>query len=347
MWLWGIGGATLLLAQAPCLGATRPALRGQLGAARGPAHSGGSPRLGCPVCGPPTPCGSVPPDLPELSGLAASQVHRGHFYAVNDSPAGPSISVIKETGEVVQSIALTGIARVGFGKTGWGDWEDIAVGPCFPGSAKSCVFVADIGQNCANKPTALCPWTREIQSIIRFEEPALGSALTVSAPAQRLWFTYPESTGLQHNSESFAVTPAGDFLVVTKDRSQTSLVFSLEGLGPAANVTAKLLTEVKKPLGADKSKQFTAADVRVEDGVISGLTLLTYTDVVHIPLEPDQPLDQLRTAEFCPMRAALEHQDEALGWEAVNGSFFLVGSEGVGSIMWKVRCSTSAVGRQP
>lgn len=320
----------LALPAGASLRAAAPTARGVL-ATRGPAV------LGCPVCGAPKKCGATPSALAELSGIAGSSTRKGIFYSITDSPHEPSVLAIRKTGEVVQTINLTGLASVHFGKYGWGDWESIAVGPCAPGSPSSCVFVADIGQNCA-RPEAHCDHTRDIQSIVRFEEPQLDSPPQLEVQAERLWYTYPKGHGLRHDAEAFLVTPSGDLLVITKEQGTESLVFNITGSGPSTNVTAKLLASVKKPPG---SKLYTAADVRLENGVLTGITLLTYNHVVHIPLRPGQPLAALQTAEMCPMPAPRRLlQQEALAWEGVIGKSYLVASEGVGSDIWEVACQT-------
>src|SRR6185312_841476 len=70
------------------------------------------------------------------------------------------------------------------------DYEDIAVGPC---AAGHCVFVADIGDNDALRPSCV---------LYRLPEPAkLGSAeLTPEA----LPFVYPDGP---HNAETLLVHP--------------------------------------------------------------------------------------------------------------------------------------------
>jgi hypothetical protein len=151
------------------------------------------------------------PALTELSGLAASRLRPGVFYAHNDSGDGPRIFALTLEGALVSEHELTGAKAE--------DWEDIAAGPC---AAGRCLFVADIGDNQRKRPEVV---------IYRVDEAALASPQGKAVPAEGLRAVYPDGP---HDAETLLADPtSGDLFVITKEESGPSLVFRL----PAAAST--------------------------------------------------------------------------------------------------------------
>lgn len=291
---------------------------------------------GCPVCGHPEQVGTLTPSIKESSGLVKSRRRGSIWYTINDSPAEPVVFAIRETGELVQTIRISDVETdQQFGETGWGDWEDVAVGPCVRGDSRSCIFVADIGHNCAR--TQDCHFSRRIQSIIRFPEP-VGDDEKVAVRGERLWWRYPETAG-QYDAESFVVTQAGDMFVVTKEHQDVSIVFSLPDPRPGFTVTARPVLEVRTP--DDSSTMFTGADVQESGGQIAGVTLRTYTHVLHFPARRGEDVVQAMQKQPCVLPSPVMRQSEALGWDKPDGDFYLVTTEGAGSPIMKVRCSAA------
>src|SRR5262249_3978534 len=114
------------------------------------------------------------PALRELSGLAASRVHAGVYYAHNDSGDRARVVALDARGSALGEFRLAGATAT--------DWEDIAVGPCPRGS---CVYLADTGDNDANRP--------EI-ALYRVEEPPAprAHAAPVDVAFERFAFRYPD-----------------------------------------------------------------------------------------------------------------------------------------------------------
>ena len=133
---------------------------------------------------------SLLPDLPEASGLAASQKNPGVLWTHNDS-GDPFVFAITATGGMKSRVRVTG-AQV------W-DWEDIAVGPCPKGS---CLYIADIGDNDRRRRTV---------TIYRTPEPAPGDAQTENVEVFHA--VYPDGA---HDAEALFVLPGGDLFIVTK-----------------------------------------------------------------------------------------------------------------------------------
>jgi hypothetical protein len=130
------------------------------------------------------------PQLPEASGVALSRRNPRVLWTHNDS-GEPVVFALDSTGRLLGRVRVAG-ADVA-------DWEAVAVGPC-PGG--SCLYVADIGDNDANRPRI---------TVYRVPEPAPGEAAT--RPAEALHATYPDGA---HDAEALFVTADGDLFVVTK-----------------------------------------------------------------------------------------------------------------------------------
>jgi hypothetical protein len=130
------------------------------------------------------------PELPEGSGLAASRRTPGRFWSLNDS-GDPVLFALDANGRAVGRLTISGATVE--------DWEAVAVGPC---PAGSCIYVADIGDNDAE---------RQRITVYRITEPAdaTGSVKVTDA----FHATYPDGA---HDAESLLVTPEGRLLIVTK-----------------------------------------------------------------------------------------------------------------------------------
>src|SRR5262249_46522284 len=87
--------------------------------------------------------GHVPAVLRELSGFAASRVHRGIFWAHNDSGNVLALYAMRADGSIAATFPLRGATAR--------DPEDIAVGPCSAGADRSCIYLGDIGDNGARR----------------------------------------------------------------------------------------------------------------------------------------------------------------------------------------------------
>lgn len=150
--------------------------------------------------------GTVPDELAESSGIAASRTQPGVLWSHNDSGDRAAVYAIESSGRLVATIRLQGAKAL--------DWEDMAAGPCpaLPArsalQAETCLYVGDIGDNDQQRDTL---------SVHVIPEPRLeklaGSTLDVEAVSFR--FRYPDEA---HDSEALAVLPTGDVTIVSKGR---------------------------------------------------------------------------------------------------------------------------------
>jgi len=189
-----------------------------------------------PSCQPAGPLVRVP-ELREGSGVAMSKRLPGRLWAHNDS-GEPVLIALDSSGAVVGRILVSG-ANVE-------DWEAIAVGPC---AAGSCIFIGDIGDNDAERPSV---------TIYRIPEPANTSG--PAAVADAFHVTYPDGA---HNAETLLVTPKGEILVVTKGDTGPVAVYRVPQDAKPGGMTT--LQPVGKPRQTGKAD----ARERMTDGAVS------------------------------------------------------------------------------
>jgi hypothetical protein len=206
-----------------------------LGCVMSPPVAGEQP-LPAPQCHADGPLATVA-ELPEASGLAASRRVTGRLWAHNDS-GQPILFALDTRGSVTGRLRLSGAAVE--------DWEAMAVGPC---PAGSCLYVADIGDNDAE---------RKRITIYRVEEPS-GSEQSI-AVKDVFHATYPDGA---HDAETFLVTPNGDLFIVTKgDTGTVGLYRFPRELRVGAT---HQLERVGKPRGSGKPPE----NERITDGAVS------------------------------------------------------------------------------
>lgn len=191
------------------------------------------------VCDSPTVQAALPDALHETSGVATSRSHDGVFWTHNDSGGDPAIFAIDTTGAILARVHLQGATNR--------DWEDIATGPCEPGSDESCVFIAETGDNNEHHPNV---------AVYRAPEPD-PAADTITGPVETFRFTYPEGP---RDAEGLFVTDAG-LHVITKGRSGA---IELYRLAPPyrSDATVEIhFVQRLAPPPASHSAQVTAAAV--------------------------------------------------------------------------------------
>nr|WP_242589478.1 hypothetical protein [Corallococcus macrosporus] len=255
--------------------------------------------------------GAVPKQVPELSGLAASQKHPGIFWGHNDSNNAFELFALDETGAVKATLTLTGADPR--------DIEDVAVGPCAPGGKESCIFLADTGDNFERR--------KEVR-LFRLPEPA--AVENASVPVETLLFTYEDGP---HDAESLIVDGrSGQVGILTKTRVSLGDLYSVEGLKPGATGKARKLGTLRVPDDVDRLA--TAAALHP-----SGQRLLvrTYTRVWELRRPDAKRLEDFVQAQVVEVPGASQAQAEAVTF-LQDGRGYLLGSEFVGEPLVRVDC---------
>lgn len=310
--------------------------------------------------------------LVEASGLQASSKNPGVFYTMNDDPEKvSSVYMVDRNGTLLGSLLMDRLSDMPWephGERRFGDWEALALGPCSVGSSESCIYIADIGNNCARKDTS-CPWMRKdnIYSLIRIPEPTLSEFSAIHEPisvtSRRLKFKYPDGP---HDAETLVVAPGGRAYVVTKDLNKSGLYeLPMAWLSMAAPPSAPpnatklaLLEGVSGELVAD-------GDFSLDrGGAVTGLTIRTYSKVLHYPVQRDEPksvdsrgesqdlsvaLAKAVSEEPCQLASpakSIQRKGEGLTWERdhSNSKFkLLLCGEDTASPILEVVCEAAAV----
>ena len=174
------------------------------------------------------------PILNEVSGLAASHVHPGIYWAQNDGDNGSKLIAIRADGTPVATLLVQGAEN--------NDWEDI---DSFELDGKHYLLVADTGDNGGIRKTL---------NLIVFEEPARLKDGDTIRPAWTIPFRWPDGA---RDCEATAVdAAAGEVLLISKKRVPPEL-FRLPLRASEGLKTAELVTTFKgisQPSEADLKK---------------------------------------------------------------------------------------------
>lgn len=267
---------------------------------------------GCTLYGAPRQTGTVPAELGELSGLAASTRHEGIFWAHNDSDNAFRVYALEDSGKIRATMTLTGAKPT--------DLEDIAVGPCEPrAEAPPCLYLADTGDNFQRR--------KEVR-LFRLPEPEQLADATL--PVETLAFTYPDGP---HNVESLVIDArSGQLAVITKTPESLGDVYSLEGLGPSVTGKAVKLGTLRAPQDVDRLTTGAALDPSGER-----LLLRTYTRAWEVRGPKAQRLQELTAGEVAEVPAASQAQAEAITFTP-GGRGYLLGSEFTGQPLYRTDC---------
>ncbi len=171
------------------------------------------------------------PTLNEVSGLAASRVHPGIYWAQNDGGNGSKLIAIRADGTPVANLLVLGVENT--------DWEDI---DSFELDGKPYLMVADTGDNGG---------IRKALNLIVFEEPSRLKDGDKIRPAWTISFRWPDGA---RDCEATAVdAAAGEVLLISKKRVPPELfrvpLRASDGLKTAELVTT--LGGISQPTQAD------------------------------------------------------------------------------------------------
>ncbi|PTL75671.1 hypothetical protein [Vitiosangium sp. GDMCC 1.1324] len=271
---------------------------------------------GCQLYGTPRDVGRVPLVLAEMSGLAASTRHEGVLWTHNDSGNAFQVFAIDASGRVLATLTLTGVEPKDLAGL---DLEDIAVGPCASGEARSCLYLADTGDNFER---------RKQVRIFRFPEPEQVADATL--PVETLPFVYPDRP---HDAESLVLEPrTARLAVITKERDSLGEVFALDGLAPGTVTTATHLGTLRTPGNVDF--RTTSAALHPSG---QRLLLRTYTRVWEVRRSGATRLEELIRSPVVEVPSPSQAQSEAITW-LTDGHSYLLGSEFAGQILYRVDC---------
>lgn len=186
-------------------------------------------------------------EIHESSGAAVSRAHAGIFWTHNDS-GDPVLYAVDAQGRTAGRVRVSGASVE--------DWEDIALAPCPAGG--DCLYVADIGDNDAERPSI---------TVYRVPEPAPGAS--ESAPATAIRLRYPDGA---HDAEALFVLN-GVIHVVTKGESgPIALYRAPAGASGGAEATLERVRALSSG-PVERPERITSADASTDGRWIALRTL--------------------------------------------------------------------------
>lgn len=234
----------------------------------------------------PEPLGSMQSNtLSELSGLVASRINPGLFWAHNDSGDSARVFLIDpNSGLIKLEVKLDGVEVY--------DCEDITIRTL---ANEHHLVLGDIGDNRG---------IRNNLALYQFKEPKLGTEKSISlknAVIQKMGIAYEEG---QRDAETLMSTPEGKLIIITKREAVNYLYqFDFE-----TDKTRTLTASARIPI-----EDITAGDIH-DDGAI---VLRTYAQIYYWPNSHQKSIAKtLSTVSAERVLTAPEPQGEALAWGA-------------------------------
>lgn len=249
--------------------------------------------------------------MDEISGIAASTLHKDIYYVHNDSGDTSRFFAITPQGKIKSVIYFKGDANE---RLGVKDCEDIAVS-IGPAKGKSYVYLGDIGDNNA---------VRKFITIYRLQEQKkwIGKDSVINATAVPLHLKYPDGP---RDAETLMADPVEKLLYIVSKRSDTVAVYTAP-LYFKANDTVTLTKRSKLFFnGFRPFKWITAGDIS-RDG--QQVLLRSYEKVYYWKRNNNEPIWQTMQRQPTELTYKTEKQGEAIGF-TIDGKGYYTTSEGV------------------
>lgn len=265
--------------------------------------------------------------LPELSGLVASRRDPTLLWGVDDRPHTDRLVALRPEGTIAAVVHVAGMDPL--------NAEALAIGPCGPASADSCLYVGDIGDNVRARASI---------RVFRVPEPELPATAAVRAEVVEL--RYP---GEPHDAEALLVDDSGGLLIVTKARFDAELGRTAPTLLFAGDVRGGELVPLARidlPLPARPLASRRYGNVVTGADSAPGRVLLrTYDHAVEFTAPaPDAPLAGFPDWPSREVPVAWQPQAEAIAYTR-DGCGYVLASERVGDI-WLAACRPDHGGQE-
>ncbi|MGF7082532.1 hypothetical protein [Mucilaginibacter sp. UYCu711] len=257
-------------------------------------------------------------EMNEISGISASGIAKDTYYVHNDSGDTSRFFAISPEGKLLSTIYYKGDPAA---PQGVFDCEDIAVGPG-PVAKKSYVYIADIGDNAAN---------RKYTTIYRIaEQESLLKGGNVNATATPLHLKYPDGP---KDAEAMMIDPQQKLIYIVSKRSDTVKVYTAP-LVFKANDTVTMTYRTKLFFkGFKPFKWITAADIS-KDG--KQVLVKSYEKIYYWKRKETEPIWETLQRKPEEPNYQQEKQGEAIGFTADGKGYYTV-SEGVFSPIYYYR----------
>ncbi|GAB3889690.1 PE-PGRS family protein [Spirosoma agri] len=231
--------------------------------------------------------------IDEASGLADSRTQPGNLWIEQDSGSPAELALLGYDGTVKGKMAIPNATNV--------DWEDMAIGPG-PQDGKNYIYIADIGDNNAQRPGCV---------IYRFIEPA--SLQAAIGQVERINFKYPDGA---RDAEAIIVDPQTRDTWIISKREEKVHLYRLPYPQDINQVTTL------QAYGELPFTYVTSAGIS-PDG--SEIVLRTYLQVFYWKREAGQSVaDAMQKGTARQLIAKAEPQGEAIGFDKDGKGFFTI-----------------------
>ncbi|GAB4340214.1 MAG: hypothetical protein Kow0099_16020 [Candidatus Abyssubacteria bacterium] len=245
-------------------------------------------------------------EIKESSGLARSLLNSGAFWTHNDSGDVARVFLIGPAGKTLATYTIRGAVAV--------DWEDIA---SFKHDDYSCVLVADVGDNTAERKSC---------TLYIVREPVVDPKFSPRTRNLRVWktisFTYEDGP---RDCEAVAVDPVSKSIFLAAKSG--GAVYELPW--PERELSGPMTARVVGSLGVS---DVTAMDIS-PDGMRA--IVLTYHDAYEYVRGDDEPWPEAfsRGGRLIPMPPRIQGESICYG---PDGKTLYLTSEGVSQPLWEV-----------
>lgn len=269
------------------------------------------------------------PELVENSGATLSLSQPGVFFTINDSENEPLLFAFDSSGADRGVWRVAGVPNV--------DWEAASAGPCVAPAPNvrvlPCVYVGEVGDNEANRPT------RAIYKVI--EPPAQRAGFVGNVTPIALVYRYADGP---RDVEAMYAAPNGDMFLITKrrlldasGRLRPALVYALPASLWSADsvVVATLVDSLPIIPGSAPMRQITDAALS-PDG--RHLAVRTYAQVYIFATDSiTGRVNHAVPPSACNIVAFDRWPGEGVAWFGRNGRLLLT-SEGHESPLVSIAC---------
>eukprot|EP00397_Hematodinium_sp_SG-2012_P038705 GEMP01042144.1.p1 GENE.GEMP01042144.1~~GEMP01042144.1.p1 ORF type:complete len:389 (+),score=55.80 GEMP01042144.1:251-1417(+) len=278
----------------------------------------------------------------EASGLFLSDAY---LYTFSDSPLNePYVWAINKTNGVpVRTIKITGITNQRF-NGGYGDWEAGVFAKCTSNPEKKCLFIGDIGHNCARMERSTLRTKEQMPRLIEIEEPTdeefkQAKGDVIEKAGKEYPFTYPNEW--LFDAEAMTVDNEGKILLITKGVSGGKFPYSWVFEFPT-------LTEGKAVMLIEKAVlKVQYSEVTDATNTGDGLALRTYQGINWYKWDEICTSKYETSGVFHSVQKLSKNHgfQEAIAYDIPTKKFYLLGEDK--ATMHTLDCAAVTTGESP
>ncbi|QHV97404.1 PE-PGRS family protein [Spirosoma endbachense] len=247
----------------------------------------------------PTSTPVTPGQINEASGLADSRTQPGNLWIEQDSGSPAELALLGYDGKLKGKMSIPNTTNI--------DWEDMTIGPG-PQDGKNYIYIADIGDNNAQRPTSV---------LYRFIEPA--NLQETIGQVERINYKYPDGP---RDAEAFIVDPQTRDTWIISKREEKVHLYRLPYPQDINQVTTLQTYGELPSFGDGLAGYVTSAAISPDGGEI---LVRTYTGIFYWKRTSGQTVaDALQKGTRSLLTSRMEPQGEAICFDKDGKGFFTI-----------------------